>query len=348
MPEARSVLGAEVLVDDDDGEVKAQHRRGLRRRIEKREARSVGLDCQSAGAVGYTAARMRSSQRERRTRSMDGCRPWWWIATGRAGGRRAGHRHLLPADARARRWRRRRIAAHAGAGLQRRSWSRPRWSAAARSPPWHCSGAAPTRTAPPAEANRDVNLDIGERVHVTALGRRRHRARPVPRRHLDGALCRRRHAAARASTSSAPSKAIACIARAAPSHSLDNTGRKHHGNRRSSSCWSSPRIFVVRSLKVVPQQHAWVVERLGKYHAHADAGPELPGALRRPRGLQALAEGDSARRAEPGVHHQGQHAARRSTASCTSRSPTPMRASYGSSATTWSPSRSWRRPRCAA
>jgi regulator of protease activity HflC (stomatin/prohibitin superfamily) len=26
-------------------------------------------------------------------------------------------------------------------------------------------------------------------------------------------------------------------------------------------------IFVVRSIKVVPQQHAWVVERLGKYHA---------------------------------------------------------------------------------
>jgi regulator of protease activity HflC (stomatin/prohibitin superfamily) len=26
-------------------------------------------------------------------------------------------------------------------------------------------------------------------------------------------------------------------------------------------------IFIVRSLKVVPQQHAWVVERLGKYHA---------------------------------------------------------------------------------
>ena len=25
-------------------------------------------------------------------------------------------------------------------------------------------------------------------------------------------------------------------------------------------------VFVVRSLKVVPQQHAWVVERLGKYH----------------------------------------------------------------------------------
>ena len=26
-------------------------------------------------------------------------------------------------------------------------------------------------------------------------------------------------------------------------------------------------IFVIRTLKVVPQQHAWVVERLGRYHA---------------------------------------------------------------------------------
>eukprot|EP01041_Mallomonas_annulata_P014994 gene14994-31834_t len=25
-------------------------------------------------------------------------------------------------------------------------------------------------------------------------------------------------------------------------------------------------IFIVRSIKVVPQQNAWVVERLGKYH----------------------------------------------------------------------------------
>ncbi len=35
-------------------------------------------------------------------------------------------------------------------------------------------------------------------------------------------------------------------------------------------------IFIVRTIKIVPQQNAWVVERLGKYHAHADAGPELP------------------------------------------------------------------------
>jgi regulator of protease activity HflC (stomatin/prohibitin superfamily) len=31
-------------------------------------------------------------------------------------------------------------------------------------------------------------------------------------------------------------------------------------------------IFIMRSLKVVPQQHAWVVERLGKYHASLGPG----------------------------------------------------------------------------
>src|SRR5262245_64475276 len=31
-------------------------------------------------------------------------------------------------------------------------------------------------------------------------------------------------------------------------------------------------IFIVRAVKVVPQQHAWVVERLGKYHATLTPG----------------------------------------------------------------------------
>ena len=31
-------------------------------------------------------------------------------------------------------------------------------------------------------------------------------------------------------------------------------------------------IFIVRAIKVVPQQHAWVVERLGKYHASLAPG----------------------------------------------------------------------------
>ncbi len=34
-------------------------------------------------------------------------------------------------------------------------------------------------------------------------------------------------------------------------------------------------IFIVRSLKVVPQQHAWVVERLGRYHGTLTPGLNL-------------------------------------------------------------------------
>ena len=31
-------------------------------------------------------------------------------------------------------------------------------------------------------------------------------------------------------------------------------------------------IFIMRTIKVVPQQHAWVIERLGKYHATLTPG----------------------------------------------------------------------------
>ena len=34
-------------------------------------------------------------------------------------------------------------------------------------------------------------------------------------------------------------------------------------------------IFIARSVKVVPQQNAWVVERLGKYHATLTPGLNL-------------------------------------------------------------------------
>ena len=33
-------------------------------------------------------------------------------------------------------------------------------------------------------------------------------------------------------------------------------------------------VFVIEGVRVVPQQSAWVVERLGKFHADARAGPE--------------------------------------------------------------------------
>ena len=57
-------------------------------------------------------------------------------------------------------------------------------------------------------------------------------------------------------------------------------------------------IFIVQSVKVVPQQNAWVVERLGQVPRHPRAGAEHHRALHRPRRLPALAEGSAARRAE--------------------------------------------------
>jgi hypothetical protein len=102
-----------------------------------------------------------------------------------------------------------------------------------------------------------------------------------------------------------------------------------------------------RSIKVVPQQNAWVVERLGKYHGTLTPGPELPGALHRPRGLQAQPEGNSAGRAQPGLHH-ADNTQLQVDGILYFQVTDPMRASYGSSATTSWPSRSWRRPRCAA
>ena len=33
-------------------------------------------------------------------------------------------------------------------------------------------------------------------------------------------------------------------------------------------------VFIFEGVRVVPQQNAWVVERLGKFHARARAGPE--------------------------------------------------------------------------
>ena len=34
-------------------------------------------------------------------------------------------------------------------------------------------------------------------------------------------------------------------------------------------------IFIIRSVKIVPQQHAWVVERLGKYHVTLSPGLKI-------------------------------------------------------------------------
>ena len=49
---------------------------------------------------------------------------------------------------------------------------------------WHVKRGRAAARALPADANRDVNLDIGETVHVRALGRRRQRRGQLPRRRL--------------------------------------------------------------------------------------------------------------------------------------------------------------------
>ena len=117
------------------------------------------------------------------------------------------------------------------------------------------------------------------------------------------------------------------------------------------SPWKSPIVLLHRrhlhhpSFKVVPQQHAWVVERLGKYDRTLTPGLNFRRPLHRARRLQAQPE-------EMPLDVPSQV--------CITRDNTqlqvdgilyfqvtdPMRASYGSS-TTSSPSRSWRRPRCA-
>ena len=45
-------------------------------------------------------------------------------------------------------------------------------------------------------------------------------------------------------------------------------------------------LFIVKTVKVVPQQEAWVVERLGKFHASLAPGQTAaPGVFR----IQAMA-----------------------------------------------------------
>ena len=63
-------------------------------------------------------------------------------------------------------------------------------------------------------------------------------------------------------------------------------------------------VFVIEGVRVVPQQNAWVVERLGKFHAMLQPGPEHHRALRRPRRLPAFAQGGAAGRARAGLHHR--------------------------------------------
>ena len=122
-----------------------------------------------------------------------GGRPAWPVAV------ELRHRHLLPADAGARPARPARSprtlgvgltapAGRGGAGRRRRG----RW-------PGTCS-ARSGRAEPPASANRDVNLDIGERVHVDAWAADGTATRAATAARAGRRVPRRRRAGAPAST----------------------------------------------------------------------------------------------------------------------------------------------------
>ncbi len=106
-------------------------------------------------------------------------------------------------------------------------------------------------------------------------------------------------------------------------------------------------VVIAKTAIVVPQQSAYVVERLGRLQRHAERRVPHPDAVRRHHPLPALAQGDCGRHPGPGLHHARQRAGRASTACCISRCSTPS-APPTASPTTCSRSPSSPRRRCAA
>ena len=287
----------------------------------------------------------------------------WAIARARAGHHRAADRHVLPADARHRRVRRRRR------GLAGPRFRRCRSIVAA----WSCRRPAATACMLPREEPRSSRCR-----RSTPACRRASRAGSTQARGsracaiaaragTRASKATRRWSRARCSTCSPPMAIRSRSPRSAPPRpsragrstmfwKLGDRGRRRVGaSVVPALCavlvWvlviGVVVAFVIEGVRIVPQQSAWVVERLGPLPRHARAGPEPDHPVPRPRRLRALAEGSAARRARAGVHHQGQHPARRSTASSTTRSP--IRGSPPTARRTTSPrSPSSRRPRCAA
>ena len=202
------------------------------------------------------------------------------------------------------------IAAHLGLSRAAADRRARRSSAAARR---RCgTGAGHAESALGAGGqNRDVNLDIGERVHVDewaadGTARVTYRGSPAGRHgwRLAPRRCAGEHEVVAVEGNWLVLAPLTCADR-----ETESTQETHYAWPSHSYLPLIAVIFIVQTFKIVPQQHAWVVERLGKYDRTLTPGLELRHAVRRPRRLQALAEGGAARRAEPGLHHQGQHAA---------------------------------------
>ncbi len=136
---------------------------------------------------------------------------------------------------------------------------------------WHFKRRAEPQALPAGE-NRDVNLDIGETVHVGAWdveGGAQVSYRGATGRRVTQAKAHRSPVC----TASTPSTAAACCSTPCRNPTeLPIRPKEAPMELVFIIVLIIAAIFVARSLKVVPQQHAWVVERLGKYHGTLTPG----------------------------------------------------------------------------
>ena len=279
-----------------------------------------------------------------RTEADDGLECTDAVVAGRrrAGGGRAGHRHLLPADA--------------GAGLRGRRAGRA--CRAAALPAQMVAAALRRRAAPPRAGTPSARARRARRrpnATATSTSTSARRCRSTPGTPTARRACSYRGAAwtVRYRRRRARRRRATHVIVAVQGNQLRRRARRRLNPRRKRRMEIAIVLAVIAVIFIVrTTQDRAAAERLGgrapgQVRPHADAGPELRDPLHRPRGLQAFAEGSAAGRAQPGLHHQGQHAA------AGGRHPVlpghrPDARQLRLAATTSSPSRSWRRPRCAA
>ena len=179
-------------------------------------ASEQAAQCRQARSAGVPPGRVRSlhwpvdARARRQTMDLE-CRHAVVGGRRRAGGRRAGHRHLLPADAGARARGRR-----AGRACRRRAAAAQIVAAAlvggGATAAWHFKRCAQPALGAGAVQPRRATSTSARPLQVDAWDGRRHGARAVPRRGLVGALRRpaaRRRPAVHASSSVARQPAVA-------------------------------------------------------------------------------------------------------------------------------------------
>ena len=211
--------------------------------------------------------------------------------------------------------------------LGARSRSSSSSPASSRWPASSSRTAGAARAAPPPQ---EPAFDIGQTVRVQAGIRTARRASPTAARSGRPRPPRPTCRAATRCTSSA------CAARrwSSPTASPDLDPSSFHRTSTMSTqgllmgigssavtivLFIVALIVVIKAIRVVPQQHAWVVERLGRFHAVLQPGLNFVIPF-----VDRLAYRHDLREIpldvpSPGLHHAGTTRSCRSTASCISR-----------------------------